>query len=330
MIRKRIKNTVTNSVLAQGYAYFNSSSTSAYNALSPLDGRYAKSTTDLKNYFSESALMKYRVKVQAEWMLHLMRNNIIKIDRECSLEEIEKQLQSLYNNFNDKSAERVKHIEKTTNHDLKSVEYFMKENISWYKENVHLCCTSEDINNLAYSLMLNQSLNNVIVPNLNKIEVDLVDKSVQWAGDAMLARTHGQPATPTTLGKQFANFAYRLKKQIKFIKGVKLTGKINGAVGNYNAHYFSYPNTDWINVNKQFVEKCLGLEFNPYTTQIESHDSLARVFGELALTNTILIGLCRDVWEYTSKDYIKQRVKVGEVGSSTMPHKVNPIDFQNC
>ena len=303
---------------------------SSLNALSPLDGRYQGKTAPLAAHFSEAALMRYRILVESQWLLHMLQSGIVKPKNNVSVDQTEAELKAILSAFTSAEAEQVKSIEAVTNHDLKSVEYYLKGKVSQYKEHIHFCCTSEDINNLSYALMLKDSLSQVVVPSLTKVLHALIDHSERWAAHAMLAHTHGQPASPTTLGKEFANFSYRLAQQLRYLKQVQITGKFNGAVGNYNAHYFVFPSIDWPNLSQSFVEQRLGLKFNPYTTQIEPHDSLCRALTEVGASNTILIGLSRDIWEYVSKGYLKQRAKDGEVGSSTMPHKVNPIDFENC
>jgi adenylosuccinate lyase len=302
-------------------------------ALSPLDGRYGAKLKALQPFFSEYGLIRYRLTVELEWFKAL--------SEEPALTEIApftgatlQALDRLAQNFSEADAQAVKAIEAETNHDVKALEYWLKDKLSAFPEAlaacefIHFACTSEDINNLAYGLMLRDARDAVMLPALQVIIARLRDLSHRHAELAMLSRTHGQAATPTTLGKEMANVVYRLERATKNIAAVQLTGKINGAVGNYNAHLAAYPAFDWETFARKFVEK-LGLEFNPYTIQIEPHDSIAELFDAYARLNTILIDLNRDVWGYVSLGYFKQKVKAGEVGSSTMPHKVNPIDFEN-
>ena len=302
-------------------------------ALSPLDGRYGAKLKALQPFFSEYGLIRYRLTVELEWFKAL--------SEEPALTEIApftgatlQALDRLAQNFSEADAQAVKAIEAETNHDVKALEYWLKDKLSAFPdalaacEFIHFSCTSEDINNLAYGLMLRDARDSVMLPALQVINARLRDLAHRHAELAMLSRTHGQAATPTTLGKEMANVVYRLERATKNIAAVQLTGKINGAVGNYNAHLAAYPAFDWETFARKFVEK-LGLEFNPYTIQIEPHDSIAELFDAYARLNTILIDLNRDVWGYVSLGYFKQKVKAGEVGSSTMPHKINPIDFEN-
>lgn len=309
-------------------------SLSVITALSPLDGRYFAKVEALRQYFSEFALIRYRVQVEIEWFIALSDEaNITEVPSLPS--QAKTFLDQLSNNFSVIDAERVKTIEAITNHDVKAIEYWLKEllaknpEIAQSMEFIHFACTSEDINNLAYALMLQSSREHVMLPALDRIISRLVDLAHQLADVPMLARTHGQPATPTTLGKELANVIYRLQRGRKKLAEVSILGKINGAVGNYNAHLSAYPDIDWETFARQFVEK-LGLEFNPYTTQIEPHDMVAELFDAYARINTILLDLNRDIWGYISLGYFKQKMKANEVGSSTMPHKVNPIDFENA
>ncbi len=301
--------------------------------LSPLDGRYEKKTAGLRAYFSEFALIKYRVHIEIEWLIALSAEESIAECPSFSSNTIAA-MRDAVSKFSLPDAERVKAIEATTNHDVKAVEYWLREKFSAIPEAaqaqsfIHFACTSEDINNLSYGLMLKAAWETTILPLLNDIQTKLKILSHEHAGLAMLAHTHGQPATPTTMGKEMANFAYRLLRAHENIANAELMGKINGAVGNYNAHLAAYPDFDWSAFAKRFVEK-LGLTFNPYTIQIEPHDYMAQLFDALARFNTILIDLNRDMWGYISLGYFKQKVKSGEIGSSTMPHKVNPIDFEN-
>ena len=309
-------------------------SPSAITALSPLDGRYFAKVDALRQYFSEFALIRYRVQVEIEWFIALSNEpNITEVPSLSS--QAKSFLNQLSNDFSVADAERVKTIEATTNHDVKAIEYWLKEllvknpEIAQSMEFIHFACTSEDINNLAYALMLQSSREHVMLPALDRIINRLMELAHQLADVPMLARTHGQPATPTTLGKELANVIYRLQRARKKLAEVSILGKINGAVGNYNAHLSTYPDIDWETFARQFVEK-LGLEFNPYTTQIEPHDMVAELFDAYARINTILLDLNRDIWGYISLGYFKQKIKANEVGSSTMPHKVNPIDFENA
>lgn len=309
-------------------------SDSALLALSPLDGRYASKVDALRPIFSEYGLIKARVKVEIEWLLALAAEPGIAELAPFSASATQT-LRRLADDFSVGDAARVKQIERTTNHDVKAVEYFIKEQLKDDAELgpalefVHFACTSEDINNLSYGLMLEQARREVLLPTLDGITASLRTLAHAQAGQPMLSRTHGQTASPTTLGKEIANVVARLERQRKQIAAVELTGKINGAVGNYNAHLVSYPELDWAGFAQRFVES-LGLVFNPYTTQIEPHDNVAEIGDASRRVNTILIDLSRDIWGYISLGYFKQKLKEGEVGSSTMPHKVNPIDFENA
>lgn len=306
---------------------------SALTSLSPLDGRYEKKTAGLRTFFSEFALIRYRVQVEIEWLIALASSSEI---QECTpfSAATEQALRGAASSFAVADAERVKAIEATTNHDVKAVEYWLRERFSDNREviaaqsYIHFACTSEDINNLSHGLMLKSARADVLLPALLAIENQLLALAHRHAGVAMLAHTHGQAATPTTLGKEMANVAWRLRHARESIARVDILGKINGAVGNYNAHFSAFPAFDWPAFAKQFVEG-LGLQLNPYTIQIEPHDYMAELFDAIARANTILIDLDRDIWGYISLGYFTQKVKKGEIGSSTMPHKVNPIDFEN-
>lgn len=304
-------------------------------SISPIDGRYHIQTKPLKGCFSEYGLIKARVTVEIEWFKALVSHLNIEGLPELSAQSLIF-LNDIIQNFNSEHALAVKLIEKTTNHDVKAVEYWIKEQFNQnpellkISEFVHFACTSEDINNLSYALMLKEARDNVLLPELRDILETLRQMAKNHAQQAMLSRTHGQAATPTTLGKEFANFAYRIERQIQQICSVPLLGKMNGAVGNYNAHLVAYPNLDWQSISQQFIEKQLNLTFNPYTTQIEPHDYIAELCNAFARTNTILIDFARDIWAYISIGYFKQKVVDKEIGSSTMPHKVNPIDFENA
>jgi adenylosuccinate lyase len=306
---------------------------SALRALSPLDGRYAAKVAPLATHFSEFGLIRARIRIEVAWLLALCEEprltEIAPFGAEARAE-----LEAGCAAFSLNDAERVKAIERTTNHDVKAVEYWLKERfagipeIARVGEFIHFACTSEDINNLAHGLMLAEARRMNLVPALRGVATALRGLAHEHAAVAMLSRTHGQPATPTTLGKEMANFYARIERQITAIERVPLKGKINGAVGNYNAHVAAYPDVDWERLAAKVVTG-LGLEFNPYTTQIEPHDYMAEFFDALARANTVLIDLDRDLWGYISLGYFRQSVNAGEVGSSTMPHKVNPIDFEN-
>jgi adenylosuccinate lyase len=306
---------------------------SSLTAVSPIDGRYANKTEDLRPIFSEFGLIHHRVLVEIRWLQHLAASPAI-TEVPAFSEHANKILDGLVDNFSEDDAQRVKNIERTTNHDVKAVEYFIKEKITGnaeldaVSEFVHFACTSEDINNLAYALMLREGRNQVILPLLDEIIDAVRQMAHQYATIPMLSHTHGQPASPTTVGKEMANVAYRLQRQREQVADVNLLGKINGAVGNYNAHLAAYPDVDWAGVAKAFVES-LGLTWNPYTIQIEPHDYIAELFDALARYNTVLLDFDRDIWTYISMGFFKQKTIAGEVGSSTMPHKVNPIDFEN-
>jgi len=307
---------------------------SSLTAVSPIDGRYSSKTESLRNVFSEYGLIRYRVIVEVRWLQYLSQHPAITEVAPFSA-AANSILEQLVNDFTLEQALRIKEIERTTNHDVKAVEYLIKETIAdnaelnAVSEFVHFACTSEDINNLSHALMLKEGRDNIVLPALHDIHQQLSAMGRDYANAAMLARTHGQTASPTTVGKEMANVAYRLERQITQIKAVPMLGKINGAVGNYNAHLSAYPEIDWQAVAQDFIEQ-LGLDYNPYTTQIEPHDYMAELFDGLARSNTILIDYARDIWGYISLGYFKQKTIAGEVGSSTMPHKVNPIDFENA
>jgi adenylosuccinate lyase len=302
-------------------------------ALSPLDGRYARSADPLRGYFSEQALIRYRVRIELEWLQALADERGVKEIKPFS-PKTKRAFSQLQKHFSDRDAEHIKNIEAETNHDVKAIEYWMKSRLAKNAEAqrslefIHFACTSEDINNLAYALMVAESRAKVMLPKLDELVSSLRTLARKHAALPMLSRTHGQPASPTTLGKEMANFAHRFSKAKERIQKVAVLGKINGAVGNYNAHRVSYPDVDWERFGRRFVER-LGLEFNPYTTQIEPHDWLAELLDAYAHANSVLLDLDRDLWGYISLGYFSQRLKKGEVGSSTMPHKVNPIDFEN-
>jgi adenylosuccinate lyase len=303
-------------------------------AISPTDGRYGDKTTDLRPLFSEYGLIHHRVTVEVRWLQALANNEAI-AEVPAFDHKTNALLDGIVEHFNVEDAQRVKNIEKTTNHDVKAVEYFLKEKIQGnhtleaINEFIHFACTSEDINNLSYALMLKSGRDTVMIPVMDDIIHALATMAHELAGQPMLSRTHGQTASPTTVGKELANVVHRLRKQRNDVADVVILGKINGAVGNYNAHIAAYPEIDWPAFAKQFIES-LGIEMNPYTIQIEPHDYIAELFDAMARFNTILIDLCRDIWAYISLGYFKQKTVAGEVGSSTMPHKVNPIDFENA
>ena len=310
-----------------------SANSSTLTAISPIDGRYQSKTQSLAQFFSEYALIKYRVIVEIEWLKSLSESKDLKEIQGISKSSVNK-LNSLVQNFSLDDALAVKKIEETTNHDVKAVEYWLRqvlkadEDVNPITPFIHFACTSEDINNLSYTLMLKGARDQVLIPKIDTIISNLADLSLKYAKIPMLSRTHGQPASPTTLGKELANTVYRLERQMASLARTTLQGKMNGAVGNFNAHLSAYPNYDW-EAHSNNVIQGLGLDPIPYTTQIEPHDGIAEVFDCLMRINTILIDLNRDLWGYISIGYFKQKVKAGEIGSSTMPHKVNPIDFEN-
>lgn len=307
---------------------------SALTALSPLDGRYGQKTEQLRTIVSEYGLIYYRLCVEIDWLVALSLQPEIQAVPKLSTDE-KKILEGIKSAFDEHEAARVKAIEKETNHDVKAIEYYLREQLSHHATLstlipfIHFGCTSEDINNLAYALMIKTSCHEVILPTLSKLSHQIDAMACAYANTPMLSRTHGQPATPTTLGKELKNFVFRLNRQQKQFAQVDILGKWNGAVGNYNAQYVAYPNINWPVFAKQFVES-LGLTFNPYTTQIEPHDFLAEIFDTFTRFNHILIDFSRDIWSYISLNYFKQKTIANEVGSSTMPHKVNPIDFENA
>ena len=303
-------------------------------AISPIDGRYGSKTADLRPVFSEYGLIRQRVTVEVRWLQSLAAcPGIAEIP--AFSQASQDQLDQMVTGFSEADAQRVKEIERTTNHDVKAVEYLLKEKISdnseleKVSEFVHFACTSEDVNNLSHALMLREGRDTVLLPLADRVVEAIRTLAHDYAEQPMLSRTHGQPASPTTLGKEMANVVARLRRQRQQIADVELLGKINGAVGNYNAHLSAYPDVDWAAHARQFVES-LGIAWNPYTTQIEPHDYMAELFDAVARFNTIVLDFCRDVWSYISIGYFKQKTVAGEVGSSTMPHKVNPIDFENA
>ena len=306
---------------------------STLTALSPLDGRYRSKVTPLRSLLSEAGFMHFRVKVEIEWLKALAQAGLPELPAFSSTALAA--LDGMVDSFSSNDAQRIKDFEAQTNHDVKAVEYFIKEKfqssaeLAKASEFVHFACTSEDINNMSHALMLQATRCDVIVPSLMQIVSQLRDLAHRFADVPLMSRTHGQPASPTTLGKEFANVAHRLQRAVVAIEAVELPAKMNGAVGNYNAHLSAYPDVDWEALSRKLIEG-LGLTFNPYTIQIEPHDGIAALMDAVARANTILIDFTRDVWGYVSLGYFKQKLKAGEVGSSTMPHKVNPIDFENA
>ena len=302
-------------------------------AISPIDGRYQNKTKELSEYFSEYALIKYRVFVEIQYFIALCQSPLPQLE-DFDLDKVEA-LNLIFENFSLKDALSIKEIEKTTNHDVKAVEYFLKEKfdqlgISEFKEFIHFGLTSQDINNTAIPLLLKQAVNEIYLPLCKQLRNKLENLAAEWGGIPMLAKTHGQPASPTLLGKEFMVFVERLDVQIKTLKEVPFKAKFGGATGNFNAHCVAYPSTDWRKFGNHFVNEYLGLERAQFTTQIAHYDNLAALFQAMKRINTILIDLCRDIWTYVSMEYFKQKLIEGEVGSSAMPHKVNPIDFENA
>ncbi len=303
-------------------------------AISPVDGRYGGKTGSLRPIFSEYGLIRHRMLVEVRWLQTLAANPAI-IEIPALSVHADRVLNDIVENFSEQDAQRIKNIERTTNHDVKAVEYFLKEKVEGNEELVaineffHFACTSEDINNLAYALMLREARNQSLLPMIDELIQSIVQMAHRHADEPMLSRTHGQTASPTTVGKELANVATRLQRQRDQLSGVSILGKMNGAVGNYNAHLVAYPEIDWPALSQEFISD-LGLEMNPYTTQIEPHDYMAELFDTVCRCNIILLDFCRDIWSYISLGYFKQKIITGEIGSSTMPHKVNPIDFENA
>lgn len=297
-------------------------------AISPIDGRYTTNTKEVSEYFSEYALIKYRVIIEIKWLKKLFDILSISVSNDATIS-----LNKIIENFSLEEAEKIKKIESTTNHDVKAVEYYLRDkltenNLQQYCNYIHFGCTSEDINNLAYNLMIKNALTNIFIPNAEKLVQTVSEKATEWRAMSMLAHTHGQAATPTTVGKELAVFVYRWKSILNLLKDIKLRGKFSGAVGNFNAHLVAYPNLDWIQIAKEFVND-LDLEFNPLTTQIESHDMICVIFNYIKSFNNITLDFDSDMWIYISMNYFKQIIVKNEVGSSVMPHKVNPINFEN-
>ncbi|MBD1576757.1 MULTISPECIES: adenylosuccinate lyase [Vibrio] len=307
---------------------------SALTAVSPVDGRYGSKTIALREIFSEYGLLKYRTIVEIRWLQKLAATAAI-AEVPAFSDEANQYLDNLAANFSEEDANRIKTIESTTNHDVKAVEYFLKEKVAAMpelhavNEFIHFACTSEDINNTSHALMLKEARNQVILPQIRTVIDAIKGLSVEYRDIPLLSRTHGQPASPSTMGKEMANVAYRMERQYKQIANVEILAKINGAVGNYNAHISAYPELDWHSFSEEFITQSLGVDWNPYTTQIEPHDYIAELFDAIARFNTILIDFDRDIWGYIALGHFKQRTIAGEIGSSTMPHKVNPIDFEN-
>jgi adenylosuccinate lyase len=305
-----------------------------FKSISPLDGRYYHQLEPLSDMVSEFALMKYRLKVEISWFKFLFKLEQLNLPKLLLQEE--NYLHEIYQNFDYQQFKLVKDIESVTNHDVKAIEYYIKNKldnnpiINKYKEFVHFAATSEDINNLSYALMLKDIKSLLLEQELLILKNTILELANKYKNQPMMSRTHGQPASPTTVGKELFNVYYRLDRQIRQLEAQELLGKMNGAVGNFNAHFLCYPNIDWCNMAKIFVEQNLNIKYNPYTTQIEPHDYMAEFFDNIRRINTILIDFSRDMWGYISIDYFKQKTNPNEVGSSTMPHKVNPIDFENC
>ena len=326
----KVRQLSKHAISAKRYA----STLSPLTAISAIDGRYGKQTVELRDTFSEYGLIRKRVEVEVKWLQTLSNTSEIQEVPSFTPDALTF-LNDIIDSFSLKDAERVKEIEKTTNHDVKAVEYFLKEKVESMEEVanvsefIHFCCTSEDINNLSYALCLEEARANIILPTMKELISKINNNANEYSDIPMLARTHGQPATPSTLGKEFANFVYRLNRQYEQFEKVEILGKNNGAVGNFNAHMVVYPNIDWSNVSKDFIENSLNLTFNPYTTQIEPHDFCAELFNSMSRFNSILLDMDRDIWTYIMIGYFKQRTIAGEIGSSTMPHKVNLLDFEN-
>ena len=305
----------------------------ALNAISPVDGRYQSKTKELSSYYSEAALIKYRLRVEVEYFISLCELPLPQLENfDAKLYE---PLRKIYLEFSDDDAQEVKEIESTTNHDVKAVEYFLKERfnrlkIIEYKEFIHFALTSQDINNTATPLLIKESVEDIFLPNYLQMMEKLIELKDEWANIPLLARTHGQAASPTLLGKEIMVFIERLERQMGLLNMVPFSAKFGGATGNFNAHHIAYPEVDWVTFSNEFVEDTLGLDRSQVTTQIEHYDNLAALFDNFKRINTILIDLSRDIWTYISMNYFKQKIKKGEVGSSAMPHKVNPIDFENA
>ncbi|OEF13578.1 adenylosuccinate lyase [Aliivibrio logei] len=307
---------------------------SALTAVSPVDGRYGSKTISLRSIFSEYGLLKYRTVVEVRWLQKLAATQSIAEVATLSA-EANQFLDNIAENFSEEDAMRIKDIERTTNHDVKAVEYFLKEKVAELpelhaiNEFIHFACTSEDINNTSHALMLKEARDTIVLPEIRNVIDAIKALANEYRDIPLLSRTHGQPASPSTMGKEMANVAYRMERQYKQIENVEILAKINGAVGNYNAHLSAYPDVDWHKFSEEFITESLGVNWNPYTTQIEPHDYIAELFDAIARFNTILLDFDRDVWGYIALGHFKQKTIAGEIGSSTMPHKVNPIDFEN-
>ncbi|MBB1315249.1 MULTISPECIES: adenylosuccinate lyase [Aliivibrio] len=307
---------------------------SALTAVSPVDGRYGSKTISLRSIFSEYGLLKYRTVVEVRWLQKLAATQSIAEVATLSA-EANQFLDNIAANFSEEDAMRIKDIERTTNHDVKAVEYFLKEKVAELpelhaiNEFIHFACTSEDINNTSHALMLKEARDTIVLPEIRNVIDAIKALANEYRDIPLLSRTHGQPASPSTMGKEMANVAYRMERQYKQIENVEILAKINGAVGNYNAHLSAYPDVDWHKFSEEFITESLGVNWNPYTTQIEPHDYIAELFDAIARFNTILLDFDRDVWGYIALGHFKQKTIAGEIGSSTMPHKVNPIDFEN-
>ena len=307
---------------------------SALTAVSPVDGRYGSKTISLRSIFSEYGLLKYRTVVEVRWLQKLAATQSIAEVAILSA-EANQFLDNIAANFSEEDAMRIKDIERTTNHDVKAVEYFLKEKVASVpelhaiNEFIHFACTSEDINNTSHALMLKEARDTIVLPEIRNVIDAIKALANEYRDIPLLSRTHGQPASPSTMGKEMANVAYRMERQYKQIENVEILAKINGAVGNYNAHLSAYPDVDWHAFSEEFITESLGVNWNPYTTQIEPHDYIAELFDAIARFNTILLDFDRDVWGYIALGHFKQKTIAGEIGSSTMPHKVNPIDFEN-
>ena len=307
---------------------------SALTAVSPVDGRYGSKTISLRSIFSEYGLLKYRTVVEVRWLQKLAATQSIAEVATLSA-EANQFLDNIAANFSEEDAMRIKDIERTTNHDVKAVEYFLKEKVAELpelhaiNEFIHFACTSEDINNTSHALMLKEARDTIVLPEIRNVIDAIKALANEYRDIPLLSRTHGQPASPSTMGKEMANVAYRMERQYKQIENVEILAKINGAVGNYNAHLSAYPDVDWHKFSEEFITESLGVNWNPYTTQIEPHDYIAELFHAIARFNTILLDFDRDVWGYIALGHFKQKTIAGEIGSSTMPHKVNPIDFEN-
>ena len=303
------------------------------NAISPVDGRYHSKTVVYSKYFSENALIRYRVRVEVEYFIVLCELTLKQLDTVPAT--VFPKLREIYENFTEADAQKVKDIERVTNHDVKAVEYFLKEKfdllgLSEHKEFIHFGLTSQDINNTSVPMSIKEALDEVYLPEMEMIVKELTRKADEWRDVSMLAKTHGQPASPTRLGKEIMVYVSRLNQQLELLKAVPQSAKFGGATGNFNAHYVAYPTIDWKNFANKFVKEKLGLEREPWTTQISNYDNLSALFDGMKRINTILIDFSRDIWMYVSMEYFKQKIKAGEVGSSAMPHKVNPIDFENA